>query len=122
MWPLAAIAILRRRFPSRCEWKLSPVESGAAPRQAAARRSNGNWVNRSKHMMQARVTKWARLGAAALAGFCLGSGCSVRGLNAVVVGLQAAAGELNGRNDESFLDWLDNKYGDDINDIKNLFD
>ena len=69
-----------------------------------------------------RVAKWARICVTALAGFCLGGGCSVRGLNALLVGIQAASDELNGNNDESFLDWLDNKYGDDIQDLEDLFD
>jgi hypothetical protein len=73
-------------------------------------------------MKKPRAANWGRVAGVALAGFCLGSGCNVRALNAVVVGVQAAADELNGRDDDSFLDWLDNKFDDDVDDLGDLFD
>ena len=70
--------------------------------------------------LNGRGGKWARVSVAALAGFCLGGGCSVRGLNALVVGLEAAADELRD-DDDNFFDWLEDKFEDDIDDLEDIF-
>jgi hypothetical protein len=68
-----------------------------------------------------RLASWTRLAAVA-AGLCLGGGCNINALNALVVGMEAAADALRD-DDDDFFDWLDEQIDDDdVDDLGDLFD
>ena len=61
---------------------------------------------------KSRAYQWAKLSLAGLAGFCLGGGCTVQGLDAVIIGIDAAADQLRDDDDDDFSDWLEDRWDD----------